>query len=220
MGNRSFYFDGSTWQTIWTSDLPWYYMYPIYPQLVFNNNILYIIWEDTLSPDGGDAYIDVAYFDNNTQNYVRPWDPLCYTNRAYKPRMAASSDSILYATWNESDGSKSNIYVKKLSGSAWTLVGSAGLNVDPANSAYNQDITCAGTTPYVVWEEIDPDSNYSSIYVKHFNDTEWVQDGSALNVSATSSYPRIASDGNTPYVIWKEYDQGSYSHVYVKRWVK
>ncbi len=219
MGNYSYYFDGSTWLT-WPSDLPWYYMLPIYPQLVFNNNILYIIWEDTLAPGGYDAYIDVAYFDNNTMNWVRTWDPLNYTNRAYKPRMAASSDSILYAVWNEDLASRSEIYVKKLNGPAWTLVGSACLNIYPANSAYNQDITCVGTTPYVVWQEMDPDSHYSWIYVKHFNGTEWVQDGPALNVGATSGYPRIASDGTTPYVIWKEQGQGSYSHVYVKRWVK
>jgi hypothetical protein len=223
--NRTFYFDGSAWQDIYYDYMPWYYMYAFYPQLVFNNNILYIIWQDTLWP-GAESYIDVAYFDNNTQKWVRPWDPLNYNNlnsnnRVNKPRMAASSDSILYAVWNESDGSKFNIYVKKLSGSSWVSVGSACLNVDPVNSATNQDITCVGTTPYVVWQEIDINSHYSSIYVKHFNGTEWVQDGPALNVgSAGVQNPRIASDGTTPYVTWVEQDQSSNNHVYVKRWVK
>jgi len=222
--SRSFYFDGSAWQDLSYAYLPWYYNCPIYPQLVFNNNILYIIWEDTLAPGGYDAYIDVAYFDNNTQNYVRPWDPLNYnTNKAYKPRMAASSDSTLFAVWNEYDESqnKDNIYVKKLSGSSWVSVGSASLNVDPVNSVAHQDITCVGTTPYVTWVEQNPDSRYSWIYVKHFNGTEWVQDGPALNVgSGGVQNPRIASDGTTPYVTWMEQDQSSNNHVYVKRWVK
>ena len=99
-----------------------------------------------------------------------------------------------------------------------------GLNVDPASSAIQQDITCVGTIPYVVWVEWNPDSHYMMIYVKHFNGTEWVQDGPALNVGSVGSggvkQPRIASDGATPYVTWWEQDQSGNNHVYVKRWVK
>ena len=127
--NERFYFDGSVWQSIYDLDLPWYYENGFYPQIVFNNNILYIIWLDTNWP-ASLGYVDVAYFDNNTLNWVRPWAPLNYNSiYVYKHhRMAASSDSTLYAAWGENEESQNNytVYVKKLSGSAWTLVGSAG----------------------------------------------------------------------------------------------
>lgn len=61
-------------------------------------------------------------------------------------------------------------------------------------------------TPYVVWSEMKYVNGIEQckIFVKHFNSTDWIQDGGTLNIDPESygREPRIASNGVQPYVVW------------------
>jgi hypothetical protein len=105
-----------------------------------------------------------------------------------------------------------------------------GLNVIPgaaiisaeaffaSEPAVTPSIAFSGSTPYVAWHEASASAN--RIYVKHWNGSAWVQDGSSpLNVDMTreATVPRIAFAGSVPYVAWQE-ASATAAQIYVKHW--
>ncbi len=120
-----------------------------------------------------------------------------------------------YAVWYEKNSKNvDQIYVKKWTGSAWSLVGGS-LNVNTKYAAADPSLAVSGTTPYVAWKQKNSSGIYQ-IYVKHWSGSAWVQDGASLNVNTAVSAdsPEIRFVGTTPYVVFSQ--GGTVPKVYVK----
>jgi hypothetical protein len=112
-----------------------------------------------------------------------------------------------YVAYIQPVGSAQQVFVRRWSGSAWTQVGSATLNVNASASADAPSIADVAGVPYVAWAE------NGHVYVKQWNGSAWTQVGGDLSVSGNAFQQSIAGVGTLPYVSF--IDNGS---VYVKQW--
>ncbi len=144
------------------------------------------------------------------------------TNRnAYSPSIAIDSSGNPIVAWHEFDGTSSNIYVKKLVGNTWTLVGTTFLDANTNQDASNPSIAIDSSgNPIVAWKESDGTS--SNIYVKKLVGNTWTLVGTTFldaNTNRDAYSPSIAIDSNgNPIVVWSESD-GTSNNIYVKKLV-
>jgi Bacterial Ig-like domain len=146
------------------------------------------------------------------------------TKNARNPSIALNSSGFPVVTWEESDGTHFNIYVKRWNGTSWVQFGSSSLNIDPTKDAQNPSIALDSSgNPIISWDEFGAGFAVSTfnVYVKRWNGTSWVQIGPTFldvntDQAATKSSVKVNSSGN-PIVSWNEDDGASYN-VYVKSW--
>jgi hypothetical protein len=100
----------------------------------------------------------------------------------------------------------------------WTAAGGT-LNLNTTDSLRGDSIAAISGVPYVAWTEQNA-GGVSSVYVKHWNGTKWVQNGGALNIdsSADAGQPGISGVDGAPYVTWTEGLPPANFTVYVARW--
>lgn len=133
--------------------------------------------------------------------------------------LALDSNGNQVVAWSESDGTSTNIYVKRWNGSSWTQVGGlldVNTNKDATYPALKLD---ASGNPVVVWKELD--SSTSKIYAKRWNGSAWVLIGSsALSGSLGAEAPALALDGSgNPVVAWRVFSTSPlFSNIQVARW--
>lgn len=176
--------------------------------IAFDGNVPYVVWQENTSA-GLIGQIFVKYF--NGSAWVQLGAGSLNVNTGGEgafPKIAVVA-GIPYVTWGERNYSAgyAYVYVKHWNGNNWVQDGSI-LNVDPQAGAMYPDISYAGTTPYITWNE----SRYlagnliSKIFVKHFDSTNWVQDGSNvnLNTAVPAVMPMIAFTGSNAFVVWNE----------------
>jgi hypothetical protein len=149
------------------------------------------------------------------------------SNEAIFPSLAIGSDNKPVVAWAEENTTtfNANIYVKRLVGNTWTLVGTTAIDRSLANYATSPSLDLdSSNNPIVTWEE-QLASGDSNIYAKRWNSVSgsWVSLGNILDKvsSHPTSFPTLAiGTNNNPVVSWTEFDlPGSDSYnVYVKRW--
>ncbi|MCK5243208.1 hypothetical protein KAR34_12235 [bacterium] len=184
------------------------------PDIAFLYSTPYIAWHEGPNPNLKLVY--VKYFNGSS------WVQLGSGSINNNPSEVAIYPSITfdnetpYIAWQENSGgiNTEKIYVKYYDGNQWVQKG-APLNVNMSWPAYNPDIAIDNHTPYVVWNEYTGAKWH--IYVKHFNGSDWEQNGNELNVDVNMNavYPKISFSENTPYIVWQEYRSSGYQ-VYVK----
>lgn len=164
--------------------------------------------------------------------YVKQYDGITWlqtggdfsTNQySYQPDIAFLND-IPFVAYNEPTGTSMilTVYVKRLNGTTWEIVGGAGLNVNPLRNAHYPSIAMSTAgIPYVTWDEYYGGSaQHYKIFVKKLGEYGWSSLAGELNVNAgtTAKSQRIAlSQSDTPYVAWSEFD-GAHNQIYVKYW--
>ncbi len=186
----------------------------------------------SLATDETTLYPVMAYYvqDGTLSIYVKRWTGTSwvllgttsldiFTNQdAKNPSLALDNSGNPVVSWEESDGSSSNIYVKRWDGSGWIQLGGI-LDVNFNQTASNPNLALdAAGNPTVSWYEFDGSS--SNIYVKRWDGSGWTQPGTILdaNTNQNAANPSLALDAaGNPTVSWYEFD-GSSSNIYVKRW--
>ena len=135
---------------------------------------------------------------------------------ANQPSLAVRGTFAPYIAFTESDGTSSNIYVKKWNdvAFAWEAVGGA-LDFALANNASNPSLAIDSLgNPVVAWQEVV--SGSSNIYVKRWSGTSWVSLKTQLDVSLSNEAitPSLAlRPDDRAVVAWSES-----GNIYVKRW--
>lgn len=126
-----------------------------------------------------------------------------------------------YVAWTEYDNSMYyNIFVKRWDGISWQNIGS--------NINHNRELQCGkpsiamyGSLAYISWHE-NNEYNRGQVFVKKWNETEWVLLGSELNrdKNRDALNPKIVINETIPYVVWSESNGFWYRNnvIYVKRW--
>jgi hypothetical protein len=129
----------------------------------------------------------------------------------------ANVGGVPYVVWDEPNGSKYQVRVKRLDPGGWAPVGGS-LNVDTGHDAFYEDITDVNGVPYVVSGE-DAGTGSFQVHVKRLENGSWTSVGGVLNVVGTADtrYPTIANVGGVPYVAWTEADGLGRYQVHVKR---
>ena len=133
--------------------------------------------------------------------------------------LAVDGNGNQVVAWSESDGTSTNIYVKRWNGSAWAQVGGlldVNSNKDAAEPALKLDLS---GNPVVVWSELD--GSIKKIYAKRWNGSAWTQVGSsALSGSLNAEAPALALDGGgNPVVTWRVFSASPlFSNIQVARW--
>lgn len=118
----------------------------------------------------------------------------------------ASVGGVPYVAWLESNGTREELYVKRWTGTAWTLLGLGALNRDAQADASDPSIAGALGVPYVAWSEAPP-GGHPQVFVDHFIGGDWgLVGGRALNESVTDDArtSRLADVGGVAYVVWSE----------------
>ena len=170
------------------------------PDIITFNGTPYVAWQES---NGSNTEIRVKYF--NGSNWVALGGSLNVSAGCdgLWPRIAMVN-STPFVCWSE-DGGNEKIYVKYFNGSFWNSAGGS-LNIDTGLKAYSPNIAGYNNTPYVAWSEYDSGGT-RQLYVKHFNGSNWIQDGGgSLNVWTfiDAFKPFVAFKGGTPYVAWTE----------------
>ena len=119
--------------------------------------------------------------------------------------------------WTEWNSSSSNVYVKRWDGANWVALGNE-LDVNEPLPAGSPSLALdTSGRPVVAWFENDGTSN--NIYVKRWDGTSWLLQGSGLDtvLSQEAQYPKVAMDSlGYPVVVWEE-QVGSAKRICVKR---
>lgn len=118
------------------------------------------------------------------------------------------------------------VYVKCLTGGAWTLEGSTSLNTNASGNTVATSVSMIGDgkNPWVAWTEYttpsltNGPSTAGQVYVKQWNGSSWIALGGSLNVN----FANIAEDAaitwlnGKPYVAWTERSGSGNNQLYVK----
>jgi len=207
------HFNGSAWVQDGTINNNSAYN-AVAPSLAVSGLTPYIAW---MEDNGTARQVYVKYYNGAAWVQVGTSLNIDTTLDAYTPSLAFAG-ATPYVVWNEraADG-KYRLYAKHYNGAAWVQDGGV-INVDSALNVITPGLAFDGTTPYAVWKETDGTNTY--IYVKHYDGTAWVRDGSALSFGDTTnaSYPNLAFDGTRPYVAWQEME-GTVKQIHVKHYV-
>lgn len=127
----------------------------------------------------------------------------------------ADIGGVPYVAWSESDGTHTQIRVKRFDGANWQGIGGP-INVSATRNATGPSIASVGGVPYVAWTEDDGTAN--QIRVADLVGAGWTHLGGSLNVS-TARYaegPHLASVGGIPYVVWPEHT-ATVNQIFAKR---
>ncbi|MBI3610728.1 MAG: hypothetical protein HY204_08515 [Nitrospirae bacterium] len=117
--------------------------------------------------------------------------------------------------------------IASAAGSDWAALGqpvkafsSVWVDVDASRHALNPSLVFVDTTPFLGWIELNT-HGVSRVHVRHWDRSEWVKDGGALNMDAThrASDLTMSSNGKTPYLAWTELTARDIPHLYVKHLV-
>lgn len=134
--------------------------------------------------------------------------------------LAVDGSGNQVVAWSESNGTSTNIYVKRWNGSSWAQVGTTFLNVNTNKDATEPALKLDSSgNPVVAWKELDGNTN--RIYAKRWNGSAWVQIGSnALSGSLNAETPSLALDASgDPVVTWRTVSASPlFSNIQVARW--
>lgn len=175
------------------------------------NETPYVIWSES---NGVSKQIYVKKFNGSSWEIIVGSLNIHSDYNANLPDLAIHN-SNLYATWRESNGADSYIFVKKYAINAWEQIGNT-LNANTNCSSPELAVADNGIV-YVTWNESTGAEAY--VYVKHFNGSSWEQDGGTLNVDANTyaTGADITMSLNTPYVVWREVESTfTYENAFVK----
>ncbi len=134
--------------------------------------------------------------------------------------LAVDSSGNQVIAWSESDGTSSNVYVKRWNGSSWTQVGTTFLDFETNKDAIGPALKLDSSgNPVVAWSE--GNGNANTIYVKRWNGSAWVQVGSsAVSTNFNAKTPALALDSSgNPVVVWREsFTAPTFSNIQIRRW--
>ncbi|MCK5241730.1 hypothetical protein KAR34_04690 [bacterium] len=185
-----------------------------YSTIAVKNNTPYVTWSES---NGAVIHVYVKHYNNGV--WVQDGGSLNVdpTQHAQSAKITII-DNTPYVTWHESNDSWKKIYVKRLNGMSWELVGSGYLNLDTNYIAISPSISSFQATPYVTWCERNA-ANRGQILVKYFIGSAWTQLGpGSLNVDSSqeAQLPDIVLVDATPYVAWCENTAAYSTQIYVK----
>jgi len=199
------------------------------PCVISDNGTLYAAWQE-----GGEDSVHAAserYIASESSNivykiYVKHWDGTNWIAEgdclnvntavaATHPSLAAHN-GIVYVAWSENN----QIYVKHWNGSSWIQDGGS-LNGNTGAAASNPSLAINNGIPYVAWQENNGLIN--NIFVKCFNGSNWMNNGSNPNLLDAGS-PSLVVYSGTVYLSWseavayKEKNGGLFYQIFVKHW--
>ena len=141
-----------------------------------------------------------------------------------KNPVTAVLNGELYAAWEETSGTASQIRVKRFNAAAsrWESVDGGGINRDITKSANNPELVVCNNNLYAAWNELN--GVYTAIRVKRYDGgTAWTSiDGGTdqgINRAATpASNPSFAVFNGELYLAWDQAVSGI-NHIYVKKYL-
>ncbi len=182
------------------------------PAIAIYNGTPYVSWQER---NGTGEQIYVKHYNGASWEQAGGSLNEDLTMNANSPAIAVSNGTP-YVSWQESNGTVPQIYVKYYNGVHWAQEGTS-LNVDLSTDAQASAIAVYNGTPYVCWQERNEIAE--QIYVKYFKDGVW-KGGGSLNIDSAkaASLPDIAVSNDTLYVCWQELN-ALVSKIYVKHYV-
>ncbi|GEM_PF-3830226 len=108
---------------------------------------------------------------------------------------AMDSLGAYYYAYTEAATKK--ISVRKSTGAAWTLLGTAGFSTGEAASL---NVAMMGTTPFVAYRDV----SLSAIVVKYWNGAAWINFGKAAFTPGDVGVVKLAIEGGTVWVAYTE----------------
>lgn len=177
-----------------------------------------IVWEES---DGTSVNIYVKKWNGDAWDLIGDTFVDANENQnALHPAVAIGSDGNPVVSWDETDGTSTNIYVKKWNGTAWESVGNNFLDINENKNSGHPSVSIDNQgNPLVSWFEQDDTTD--SVYVKRWNGTSWTQLGNySLDIyqNQHGRFPAMATDStNNTYVVWSESDGKSFN-IFVKHY--
>ena len=189
-------------------------------------NILYVAWSDT---SAGDAEI-----------YLRRWDGSAWSELGGSasgggisnnsgdsvwPSVAVGPDGNPWVAWHDDTPNKTEIYVRRWTGTAWEQVGASsatggGISNNKGDSRFVDLHVAANGQAFAVWT--DSSAGNSEVYLRQWDGNAWVglagsaSGGGISNTKTRSGRPALALSGGLPTVVWAETD--TVGEIYLRRY--
>jgi|GEM_PF-2417527 len=194
---------------------------------VYDNN-LYAAWQET---NGTATQIRVKKYDGTSWTFADGDGATGLNKNSAKAAAGVSLavyDNALYAAWQETNGTATQIRVKKYDGTSWTFVdgdGTNGLNKDSGKAAAGVSLAVFNNSLYAAWQENNGTSRVpiTQIRVKKYDGTSWTfadgDDTTGLNKNTAYNalYPSLAVYNNALYGAWQE-NNGTATQIRVKKY--
>jgi hypothetical protein len=203
-----------------------------------------------ISPDGKPIIAWVNFSSDDEEIYVRGWDGTVWVEMgtdsasgggisnnsgdSESPSLAISPNGTPIIAWDDKSSGKEEIYVRRWDGTAWVEMGTGSASVGGISNniegSYNPSLAIDPDGLKVIawhdWSNSPPYPNENSeIYVRYWNDTEWVEMGSGSATGGGISddkgsgyYPSLSiSPDGIPVVAWGNWADDN-PEIYVRRW--
>lgn len=183
-------------------------------------HIAYTIVNDTNGLNNQDVYIDISGDRGENWGGRTLISSELYDGDSQYPAMVVAGDEI-FVVWNErgnisgiENGVNYDIFFRHFDGIAWGDIMVLSDHREDAQSQWPA-IAVDGSNVYVVWQEREeggPDDDPKTAIMVRHSSTKGASWGTVRAVSdptgGESWYPRVAADGGTGYVVWREMDEG------------
>ncbi len=179
-----------------------------FPHMAVHNGTPYVTWvESTAVRD----QLYASFWNGTSWQFLGGSLNTETGEHAYAGQIAFYNNTP-YVAYSEaySPDTAQRVYVKRWNGASWTIVGNI-LNINFAEYANSPSLAFSPSgTPYVAWSE--QFGSAQRVYVKHFNGSAWVQDGTYLNIDANrqATNPSLVIWNGRPVVAWGESTASSY----------
>ena len=175
------------------------------PQIASSEgNNVYVVWQDD-TPGNNDIFFAVS--NNNGQTFSTPVDNLSENmGDSIVPQISSEGNNV-YVVWQDDTPGNNDIFFAVSNNNGQTFSTPVDNLSENMGDSIVPQISSEGNNVYVVWQDVIPMVEERIFFAFSTNNGQTFSNssGNSHGSSLVEREPKISSDGNNVYVIWRDF---------------
>ena len=184
----------------------------VYAQIVAKDNNVYIVWQESVTEKPNEKNYDIFFIksEDNGTTFSKPINLSNNSGFSEHPQIAISKNGIFVVWGDNTDSNNTEIMFTKSEDNGTTFSKVMNLS-NSLQTSNNQEISAFDENVYVVWQDIDQNSNQNSsiIFKRSIDSGNTFNDAIELANNTNNAYPKVNSYREHVYVVWNSEDSNS-----------
>jgi len=184
----------------------------VYAQIVAKDNNVYIVWQESVTEKPNEKNYDIFFIksEDNGTTFSKPINLSNNSGFSEHPQIAISKNGIFVIWGDNTDSNNTEIMFTKSEDNGTTFSKVMNLS-NSLQTSNNQEISAFDENVYVVWQDIDQNSNQNSsiIFKRSIDSGNTFNDAIELANNTNNAYPKVNSYREHVYVVWNSEDSNS-----------